>query len=89
MAISRPCVTPLTGNTTEYWIINEWKNQVMVLSFTEPTAEGSKSKSRLDQAANMDDDDLVNTKIYTFDDYIEVKCIEGMAIRMDDIMSIP
>lgn len=76
----------------EYWIINEWKHQVMVLNFDGPTCDDKpipQFKSTIDKAAGININDLVNTGIFSFEDYIEVKSLNGLFIKLDDIMCIP
>lgn len=58
----------------EYWIINDWKQQVMVLSYQE----------RMDPEG-----DNVEVLIYNFDEEIPVKSLPGLKITMEEILKLP
>lgn len=58
----------------EYWIINDWKRQVMVLRYKKEVMEGEEN---------------VETFIYGFDESIPVHALQGLEIVMDDVLRLP
>jgi Uma2 family endonuclease len=58
----------------EYWIINDWKRQVMVLCY---------KSGNLNEA-----EENVESYIYDFDEMIPVRSLPGMEIVMEDVLKL-
>jgi Uma2 family endonuclease len=59
---------------SEYWIINDWKRQVMVLYYKKNAAD-AKSEN-------------VESYLYDFDERISVRALPGLEIIMDDVLKL-
>lgn len=59
----------------EYWIINDWKRQTLVLYYKNQTAEQYEEN--------------VESYIYDFDEMVPVKTLPGLEIVMNDVLKLP
>ena len=55
----------------EYWIVNDWKQQVMVIHYL---------------AAETEAGENIETEVYTFDATIPVKALPGLELKMSDVL---
>lgn len=58
----------------EYWIVNDWKQQVMVLRYN---------------SEKDDSEDRVESMIYGFEETIPVYSLPGLTIRMEEVLNMP
>ena len=61
----------------EYWIINDWKKQVMVFDYRSDNAGSGEDAAKGSR-------DFV--KIYSYEDEIIPVCVEGISIRMSEVL---
>lgn len=55
----------------EYWIVNDWKQQVMVIRYL---------------ATESEEGENIETEVYTFDATIPVKALPGLELKMSDVL---
>ena len=58
----------------EYWVVNDWKQQVMVLRYNNEKG---------------DSEDEVESVIYGFEETIPVCSLPGLTIRMEEVLNVP
>lgn len=69
----------------EYWIINDWKKQVMVLNYNEkgPSPGTTEDPQSHENAVNEEGTQI---KIYSYEDEITPECIPQISLRMSEVL---
>jgi|GEM_PF-1032090 len=68
----------------EYWIINDWKRQVMTVRYGADGA-GEEPDDISAEAAERKNADI---SIHSYKDNIEVKCLPGLVLSMQDVLEL-